>query len=487
MKFSAPRKRHPEAVAAVEAGVAAIKNSKALTVLTMAALALPGLGGTVSRAQAASPSETFQLNHRYTNYREGNDRMRVDVNSTSVVVPLGDRFQLSGNFEHDTYAGATPAYSAPGNMFDVVSQASGGVLDIFFNMLKKPAIVEGILEAGQRGLSGAEQAVAGIDSVLQRAVPSGIKPVEYLVKHPRENRYSGSATASYFFDDVTLALTGGQSTEPDYKSSFGFANLNWEINQKLTTLNAGYGYAVDDISSIVVDNIGGKRDTHTVQFGLSQVTGKNSLFLSNVTYTRANGFLSNPYKLVHIRGEITAEEYFSFTTEFGKTIDSVTNLIPAGIEVFHENRPDLREQWSVSNRLVQYVPLTDASIHLDYRFYTDSWNINSHTFEVNWLQPVHSWLIRPNFRYYSQGDADFFAPFFLTPRQDGFYTSDFRLSSYGAISAGIQINKDFNRRVSLRGGFEYTFRRANLKMGGSKDDYADFNFYFTNVAVLFRF
>jgi hypothetical protein len=318
-------------------------------------------------------------------------------------------------------------------------------------------------------------------------VPSGIKPVEYLVKHPRENRYSGSATASYFFDDVTLALTGGQSTEPDYKSSFGFANLNWEVNQKLTTLNAGYGYAVDDISSIVVDNIGGKRDTHTVQFGLSQVTGKNSLFLSNVTYTRANGFLSNPYKLVHIRGEITAEEYFSFTTEFGKTIDSVTNLIPAGIEVFHENRPDLREQWSVSNRLVQYVPLTDASIHFDYRFYTDSWNINSHTFEVNWLQPVHSWLIRPNFRYYSQGDADFFAPFFLTPRQDGFYTSDFRLSSYGAISAGIQINKDFNRRVSLRGGFEYTFRRASLKMGGSKDDYADFNFYFTNVAVLFRF
>ena len=186
MKFSAPRRRHPEAVAAVEAVVAAIKNSKALTVLTMAALALPGLG-VVSRSQAASPSETFQLNHRYMNYREGNDRMRVDVNSTSFVVPLGDRFQLSGNFEHDTYAGATPAFSAPKNMFDVVSQASGGVLDIFYDMLKKPAIVEGILEAGKLGLSGTEQAVFGIDSVLQRAVPSDIKPVEYLVKHPREN------------------------------------------------------------------------------------------------------------------------------------------------------------------------------------------------------------------------------------------------------------------------------------------------------------
>ncbi len=473
-------------MAVVGAGVAAIKNSKALTVLTMAALALPGLGGTVSRAQAASPSEAFQLNHRYTNYREGNDRMRVDVNSTSVVIPLGDRFQFSGNFEHDTYAGATPDFSAPSNMFDVVSQASGGVLDVLFGMLQKPAIVDGILEAGRRGLSGTEQAIAGIDSVLQRAVPVGTKTVESLAKHPRENRYFGSATASYFFDDVTLALTGGQSTEPDYKSSFGFANFNWEVNQKLTTLNAGWGYAVDDISSVVVDNIGGKRDTHTVQFGFSQVTGKNSLFRSNVTYVRADGFLSNPYKHVYIRGEITAEEYFSFTA-FGVETDSVTNLIPAGVEVFHENRPNLREQWSVSNRFVQYVPLVDASVHLDYRFFTDNWNIKSHTFELSWLQPVSSWQMQPHFRYYSQSAADFFAPFFLTPRQDGFYTSDFRLASYGTISAGIQISKDFNRRVSLRGGFEYTFRRANLKMGGSKDDYADFNFYFTNVAVLLRF
>lgn len=481
-----PKKLHQEAATVVEVVVGAIKNNNALTMLTMAALALPGIS-TISKSQAAGPSETFQLNHRYTHYQEGNNRMRVDVNRTSFLAPLGERFQISGNFEHDTYAGATPSHSTPANMLDVISQASGNILDIFFNMLKNPAIVNGILEAGQRGLTGAQRAITGIDSVLQRAVPSDTKLVEHMVSHPREDRYFGSGTASYFLNDATLSLTGGHSSEPDYKSTFGSANLNWEINQKLTTLNAGYGYAADTISSVVNTNIGGKRDTHTVQFGFSQVMGKNSLFRSNVTYARANGFLSNAYKTVYIRGEITAEEYFSFSGQFGKKIESVTNLMPAGIDIFYENRPDLREQWSVSNRFVQYVPITNASIHLDYRFYTDNWNIKSHTFELSWLQPVHSWLVQPHFRYYSQGDAFFFAPYFLTPRQDGFYTSDFRLSSYGAISTGIQVNKDFNRWISLKSGFEYTFHRADLKMGGSKDGYADFDFYFANVAVFLRF
>lgn len=53
----------------------------------------------------------------------------------------------------------------------------------------------------------------------------------------------------------------------------------------------------------------------------------------------------------------------------------------------------------------------------------------------------------------------------------------------GHVSSGVQISKDFNKRLSLNGGFEHTVWRANLKMGDSHDDYADFDFYFTNVAV----
>lgn len=465
------------------------KKSQSLTILTLAALALPGVGSvSKSQAQTVIPGETWQFNHRYTHYQEGDNRMRADTNSTSFVIPLQDRLQFSGNFKHDTYAGATPEFSAPKNMLDVVAGASGGDFGVIISILTLPAVTEALIEGRARGIRGQELAIFGIDTVLQRAVPSGTKPVQSLAAHPRESRFYGTGTASYAFDNATLSLTGGQSTEPDYTSSFGFAGLTRDFNQKQTTLNVGYGYAADTISSAVNEDIGGDRTTHTAQFGFSQVTGKNSVFSSNVTYTRAEGFLSNAYKLVYIRGELTAADYLAFTTNVNDPIASRTNLKPAGIDVFFENRPGLREQWSVFNRLVQYVPFTDAAVHLDYRFYTDNWNIRSHLFEVNWLQPVKGWMVRPHFRYYSQSSADFFAPFFLQPRADGFYTSDFRLSSHGSISTGIQINKNFNQIVGVSSGFEYTFRRSNLKIGGNNSSsYADFDYYFANVALFLRF
>jgi hypothetical protein len=46
---------------------------------------------------------------------------------------------------------------------------------------------------------------------------------------------------------------------------------------------------------------------------------------------------------------------------------------------------------------------------------------------------VELWLI-PSVRYYSQSQADFYAPFFISERSDDLYTSDYRLSPYGALA-----------------------------------------------------
>jgi len=82
-------------------------------------------------------------------------------------------------------------------------------------------------------------------------------------------------------------------------------------------------------------------------------------------YTRESEFVTDCYELAYIRCEITVEEYCVFSPDFDNTLDSTTNSISAEKQVFHENRPDIRHQWSISIQSpVQYVPQLDASIHL---------------------------------------------------------------------------------------------------------------------------
>ncbi len=65
-----------------------------------------------------------------------------------------------------------------------------------------------------------------------------------------------------------------------------------------------------------------------------------------------------------------------------KALNFATNLISAGIEVFHESRPGTCIG-PIFKYLMQYVPQLDAFIPLDYLYCMDgNWDINSHTFSL---------------------------------------------------------------------------------------------------------
>ncbi|MFK5948491.1 MAG: DUF3570 domain-containing protein, partial [Methylococcales bacterium] len=228
--------------------------------------------------------------------------------------------------------------------------------------------------------------------------------------------------------------------------------------------------------------------------GLSQVLTKNTLFYLNGSYTRQRGYLSNPYKLVNIKGEITPAEYkcagfggfgCNGLGGEGSTWDQFTNLDVAGFELFREVRPEKRDQWVVAAGINQYIPTLDGSVHFDYRFFFDNWSVKSHTFELAWYQSLPFGItVTPNIRYYSQSGADFFAPFFRAPRQDGNYSSDYRLSSYGVLSGGLSAGIEFAKGVKLDTSFEYSTHRGALKLGGGGvGDYADLDSYLISASL----
>jgi hypothetical protein len=343
--------------------------------------------------------------------------------------------------------------------------------------------------------------IAAYAKVLNSKVPTGTPTVQRFQIQPQETREMPQFTAKYFFDATTLAASGGFSDEPDFLSNFGSLNISHEFNDKLTTLSGGYGLTSNTITRGGMghaahadghDHYGAaeypalNEDSlfHNFNTSLSQVISKNTLVQSTASFTHQSGYLSNPYKYVYIRGEITPEEYYQMYAD-GDTVnwDEITQLEVVGTELFREVRPDKRNIFSLSNRVNQYLPELDASIHFDYRFYTDDWNVNSHTFELKWFQSLPGgFMVTPGIRYYSQSAAEFFAPYFLAPRADGHYSSDFRLSAFGDLSGGVTVSKEFARGITLEAGIEYTTHAGDLKLGGGGvGDYADFNYYMAHA------
>ena len=340
--------------------------------------------------------------------------------------------------------------------------------------------------------------------LLNRMVPRGTPTVQRFQVQPQETRTMPQFNLKYFFDATTLNFAGGWSEEPDYLSNFGSVNMSHEFNDKLTTISAGYGLTSNTItrngdtidgqggghnhngnSTSTYPPLDGKSTFHNFNASIAQVFSKNTLFQSTVNYTNQDGYLSNPYKYVYVRGEITPEEYYKIWQADEETFNwgTVSNLEVVGIELFRERRPSQRNIWSFSNQLNQFIPALDASVHFDYRFYVDDWGIDSHTFELKWFQSLSDgWTVTPGIRYYSQSDADFFAPYFLAPRADGNYSSDFRLSAFGDLSGGVTVSKQFARGIKLEAGFEYVTHSGDLKLGGGGvGDYADFDYYLAHA------
>lgn len=276
----------------------------------------------------------------------------------------------------------------------------------------------------------------------------------------------------------------------------------------------------------------GNRQDWATTLGLTQVLNKNALIETGVGYTRSTGYLANPYKAV--------ETVFINPEQTGDILSGLAiGLL--------EKRPDERNQLTANMRYVQYIDGLDASVHFDYRFFHDDWGINAHTFEADWSQPLgHGWTVTPRIRYYSQDAADFYTPYqvslqsYSRPAVDAngnrillnadapnngleyvydpssgnyidqnggrihetqfnplpktayfdpnklpsHYSSDHRLSGYGALSGGITVSKQFAKGVTLEAGAEYYTHAGSLKLGGSGEgDYADFDFYMVNAAL----
>lgn len=373
--------------------------SPALLALTASALSLPGLAGT-------PPADEVRADYRYSSYREdalpashtdgaGGQRYEISTQQFRLAAPAGDNLELGLDLTYESMSGASPWFITPG--------ANGPV----------------------QVMSGASIREKRTDLLLR-------------------------ATTG------TVTVTGGYSTEDDYRSVNAGLRGEHELADTVTTLNGGVGYSDDDLEPTEGGSTNfqkriarAQRDAVTGFAGAARVLSADTVIQTSVSFTGQGGFLSDPYKEAWI--------------------DSLADTVP-------DSRPDSRRQWAWLTRLRSFFPSAKAALHLDYRLYDDDWDITAHTVDLAWHQNYpYGIRITPAVRWYSQGQAYFYQPFYNQPRNDNFYSSDYRLSPYGALGWSIAANADIQswglnlRYESYNSGAEYALGNVQTENPGLVD------------------
>ena len=222
-----------------------------------------------------------------------------------------------------------------------------------------------------------------------------------------DSRTEGSLTTTHYGEDSSAAVTLTQSKEDDYVANALALSTERDFNRGLTTVSAGLSYSSDTIEptdALLFGRVPKERRTsRSGSVGVSQVLNPLAAVYAGLSVTDHGGYLSDPYKLRDVR-------------------------------------PRDRLEWALSIRYRRFLQGLNASLHADYRYFDDDWGIESHTLHTSWYQNVGPWLqIVPNLRYYSQAEADFFRSVddFGLPF-DTHQSSDFRLSTYGAVTVGLK-------------------------------------------------
>ncbi|NOU44007.1 MAG: DUF3570 domain-containing protein [Methyloglobulus sp.] len=497
-----------------------------LHALTAAALVLPGMLG-----QAAWATEGDEVDFQYGHYQEGSRNITaIDSNGNFLdqknpnpieveslhghtKVSLTDRIKFAFNYVQDTWGGATPIATGPAAMgYNSALQAPDGK----------------ILSGSSPHFDSSRGLVDKHYRVYTPMYSPDFSSVEYkpdnslthiIATASPETRKQGDFKLSYDWDDAAISAGGGISIEDDYESRFGNLGGRWDFNNKRTSVNLGLSYTNSQTNAILdhdalpymqADNyfvnhtnkrvnvddpkiISGNRQDWTVNAGVSHALSQETLLAADFGYTRSTGYMSNPYKIT--------EAMFINPDDFQYSDYTSPNYM-AG---FLERRPEVRNQWNVGGRFVQYIEPLDAALHFDYKFSADDWGIYSHDFSADWVQPMgYGWTVTPRVRYYSQEVADFYHSYlvvgkayqdvdFNDPNADlnanarnlpAHFSSDQRLSGFGALSGGVTVEKKFAKGLSIETGFEYFTHQGSLKIGGGGEgSYANYDSWVANAAL----
>jgi len=277
--------------------------------------------------------------------------------------------------------------------------------------------------------------VIGTVDTITGATPTG-EPAETWngpvpLASLEDERTAGSVEVSEQWGRAGITVGYARSTESDYASDGVSLNTVIDFNEKATLLRLGVAGTADEIRVFFTDERQDKR-TYDLLVGVTQVINARTTLTANLTHGRAEGYLTDPYKIIRRKTEILPGVVLPLT--------------------FPENRPGEREKW------IGYVAFNRAwpevgaggALEASYRLYHDSFGVDSHTVAFGWLQKVREGrvTVHPQARVYRQSAADFyrvtlddvaFVPTAQPNPAGPFYAADWRLAELETLTVGVAV------------------------------------------------
>lgn len=236
-----------------------------------------------------------------------------------------------------------------------------------------------------------------------------------------EQRTENSVGIDYLHGKSTLSAGFSNSSENDYEANTASFGVSMDMFGDLTTVSLGYSLGQDTVMKTGQSDFNENIDRHNFKIGLSQVLTKNWLVEFGAETITDEGFLNNPYRSVRY----------------------LDNSNPKGYSYEAEIYPRTRTSTAFALRTKYYLPY-HAALSGEYRFFTDTWDIEAHNIEFGYSHPVgDNWHIDLSYRYYTQTAASFYSDLFTTQQSQNYLARDKELSTFQSHTFGVSASYSF--------------------------------------------
>ncbi len=230
-------------------------------------------------------------------------------------------------------------------------------------------------------------------------------------------------------DALSLGASYRYSIENDYESHGGTLGGSFDFADNNANLALVTRLSIDDVWAAGDPTNKQPASALGARLGFTQVIDKQMFGQVLYELGQQDGYLSSPYRYVRIADDLG--------TVPGTCAFPVSSCLP-------ERNPGSRTRHAAA--LILRRALTDAiSVGAGYRFYVDSWDLSSHTVDVDgaWV-PSAPWLVSLAYRFYTQSSASHYAPFYPAMPPPKHYTSDKELSAGSSHRVALELSRAFD-------------------------------------------
>ena len=354
--------------------------------------------------QAYAIDNAWDIDSSYLYYSESDKRVNVNKAILQIQGDLTDDDSASSTWVLDTMSGATPSGAVRSENSSVTTSSASG--------------------AGSSSLNGGRPDLVEFTDTRLAFL---------LAWAHKANRL------------LTVNYGSSVSVENDYQSYGASISANLDNDDRSNTYTFGGSVSYDQIFrksggtpvplSRVEDELlyeKGEKYVYEAIIGIAHVFNRKTVGQLNYSAIFADGYQTDPYKVISSANVVGISSDSSFA--YGE------------IDRFYESRPITRLRHNLFTSLAHQYGNRDEVVHITYRYYSDDWDVNAHTFDLTHRLPLsENSYIEPHIRLYAQTAANFFLHH-LEDEQPlpEFASADYRLDSMKSITTGIQYGRVLN-------------------------------------------